>query len=75
MGADSLHECRNKATKVVENQCSQTTRIQNNQYQGKTSMDIANGILLVMEQKTKISSLNNMHASVTHLMFKEICQD
>lgn len=75
VGADSLHGCQNKVVRVTENLCSLTTRFQRNQDQEKTGMKITNGIPLVMEQITKISSLNNLHASVTHLRFKEICQD
>lgn len=75
VGADSLHGCRNKVVRVTENLCSLTTRFQRNQDQEKTGMKITNGIPLVMEQITKISSLNNLHASVTHLRFKEIYQD
>ena len=45
--------------------------------EGKAGMHIPEsvGITLVIEQKQKIASLTNLHALVTQMKFKEICQD
>ena len=45
--------------------------------EGKAGMHIPEsvGIPLVIEQKQKIASLTNLHALVTQMKFKEICQD